>query len=301
VSSFSLGEVISTHVALLVSYPFFQTLPQVNSGGDERKQTDDSIPPSSSWVNSRARRALDFALAALALLLLSPLMAVCWLMVRFSSPGPVFFRQFRAGRNGTEFELYKFRSMRIANFAARPDHTVYGDCRITAAGQFLRRYKMDEIPQFWNVLKGDMSLVGPRPKLAHHEALQMPYRPGLTGQATLAFRHEERMLLEVPRDHVDQFYESVVKPIKARLDIDYMENATFFSDVRILWRTFNRCIICSGDAYEELAALVDQHAPGYAFVLERESSIPDFIRRHRAPGFLPELRDDLVGDLDDAA
>jgi lipopolysaccharide/colanic/teichoic acid biosynthesis glycosyltransferase len=244
---------------------------------------------------------LDLTVAALALLLLTPLMAVCWLMVRFSSPGPVFFRQLRAGRHGREFALYKFRSMRTHSFATLPGHTVHGDGRITAAGAILRRYKMDELPQFWNVLKGDMSLVGPRPKLGHHESLSMPYRPGLTGKATLAFRHEERMLAEVPREQVDEFYHSVVKPIKACLDINYMENATFSSDLGLVWRTFIRCIRCSDDARSELATLIDEYAPESAGLIQREFRSHLSVPEPRVPSFQPELTDDLVGDLDDAA
>ena len=300
-SSLLLGEVVSSHIALLVSYPFIRTFPKVDSGRSRHGHSSSDIPPASSWVNSRTRRVLDFTVAALALLFVTPLMAVCCLIVRFSSPGPVFFRQFRAGRNGKEFALYKFRSMRTHGFSTRSGHTVLGDCRITAAGAFLRHYKMDELPQFWNVLKGDMSLVGPRPKLAHHEALRMPYRPGLTGQATLAFRHEERMLLEIPRNQVDEFYASVVKPIKARLDIDYMQNATFSSDIRLLWRTFNRCVNSSSDARQELSILIDHYAPDYAGLLRQESRASDFVPVPQVPSFLPELTDDFVGDLDDAA
>jgi lipopolysaccharide/colanic/teichoic acid biosynthesis glycosyltransferase len=301
VSSFLLGEVVSTHIALLVGYPFIRSLHQIDCSSTERHNANSTVPPGSPWVNSRTRRVVDFTFAALALLLLTPLMAFCWVLVRFSSPGPVFFRQFRAGRNDREFPLYKFRSMRTHNIATRSGPTVCGDGHITFAGAFLRRYKMDELPQFWNVLKGDMSLVGPRPKLAHHEALRMPYRPGLTGQATLAFRNEERMLLEVPQDQIDQFYETVVKPIKAGLDIDYMENATLSSDLGLLWRTFTRCIHCSDDARQELAALIDNYAPEYAGLLPQESRAHVSIPQHPVPSFLPELTDELVGDLDDAA
>jgi lipopolysaccharide/colanic/teichoic acid biosynthesis glycosyltransferase len=296
-----LGEVVSAHVTLLVGSPFIRIFPQGHSESEYRRHSHRDIPLASPWVNSRARRILDVLVAAAALVLLSPLMALCWLLVRVSSPGPAFFRQLRSGRNGREFALYKFRSMRTHSFKIRPGHTVLGDSRITPAGAFLRRYKMDELPQFWNVLKGDMSLVGPRPKLAHHEALRMPYRPGLTGKATLAFRHEERMLLEVSHTQVDQFYESVVKPIKAGLDLDYMENATFFSDLRLLARTFHRCINCSSDARRELRTLVDQYAPEYAGLLRQEPGNTVAVPMHRTPGFLPELTDDLVGDLDDAA
>ncbi len=299
--SLSLGEVVSTHVTLLVSYPFIRTFSQVNSEDVESRASNHDVPSASPWVNSRTRRVLDVSFAALALVFLAPLMAVCWLMVRFSSSGPVFFRQYRAGRDGSEFELYKFRSMRTHSSPTRDGHTVFGDGRITAAGAFLRRYKIDELPQFWNVLKGDMSLVGPRPKLAHHEALRMPYRPGLTGKATLAFRHEERMLLEIPPNQVNEFYQSVVKPIKAGLDIDYMENATFSSDLRLLWATFSRCVRCSSDARQELAALIHQYAPGYADLIAQEPLAPASMPLPRVPSFLPELSDDLVGNLDDAA
>lgn len=295
------GEVATAHIALLVGFPFVRNLSDADPSFAARRPLNEQIPPSSPWVNSKARRALDIAGAALALFLLTPLIAICWLMVRFSSPGPVFFRQYRAGRHGSEFELFKFRSMRTESFLRRPGHTVYGDGRITPAGAFLRRYKLDEIPQFWNVLKGDMSLVGPRPKLAHHEGLTMPYRPGLTGHATLAFRHEERMLLEVPGEHIETFYDSVVKPIKVRLDINYMQNATFSSDIRVIWRTFLRCVHCSDDARRELAALLDQHAPDYSNLLERERGAALPLPLHQASGFMAELNDDFAGDLDDAA
>jgi len=294
VSSHLLGD-----IALLVSYPFIRIFSSGFQESATKRHPD--IPTASPWVSSRARRILDCSVAAVALVLLFPLMVFCWILVRFSSRGPVFFRQLRAGRDGREFALYKFRSMRIHGFATQSGHTVLGDSRITSAGAFLRRYKMDELPQFWNVLKGDMSLVGPRPKLAHHESLRMPYRPGLTGKATLAFRHEERMLLEVPRTQVDEFYQSVVKPIKAGLDIDYMENATFFSDLRLLWRTFHRCINCSNDARRELATLIDQFAPEYAGILAPEPWVSGTVPLHRTPSFLAEFTDDLVGDLDDAA
>jgi lipopolysaccharide/colanic/teichoic acid biosynthesis glycosyltransferase len=301
VSSHFLGEVASAHTTLLVSYSFIRIFPQGFTESDDLPLSCPYVPLASPWVNSRARRVFDLLVAAVALIILCPLMAVCWLLVRLSSPGPVFFRQLRTGRNGFQFAMYKFRSMRSQRFSVQHGHTVLGDSRITPVGAFLRRYKLDELPQFWNVLKGDMSLVGPRPKLAHHEAFQMPYRPGLTGRATLAFRDEERMLLEVPRTQVDKFYQSVVKPIKAGLDIHYMENATFFSDLRLLWRTFHRCINCSGDARSELAALVDQYAPDYAALLRREAHTSVAVPLLRAHGFLPELTDDLVGDLDDAA
>ncbi len=194
----------------------------------------------SKWTLARLRRAIDFTVAALALTAFSPIMAAVALAVRLTSPGPVLFKQKRMGRNGCVFTLYKFRSMRTASDHSRPI-TVTGDNRITPVGSLLRKYKLDELPQFWNVLKGEMSLVGPRPKLPHHEGLHMPFRPGITGAATLAFRREEEMLSRVPPDHLDAYYDRFVKPLKARIDMEYMRTATFRSDLDILMLTAKAC------------------------------------------------------------
>ena len=184
---------------------------------------------------------MDRVVAAVVLLLLLPAMLVIMLMVRLSSRGPALFRQRRAGRNREEFTLYKFRSMRVED-PEGPGITVSGDGRITRVGSFLRRYKLDELPQFWNVLRGNMSLVGPRPKLPRHEGLDLPYRPGITGMATLAFRDEERILAGIPREQLDAFYEICIKPRKAKLDVEYMRNATLKSDLKLLWRTCSSCL-----------------------------------------------------------
>jgi lipopolysaccharide/colanic/teichoic acid biosynthesis glycosyltransferase len=193
------------------------------------------------WVISAVRSGLDRIVAGIILLILLPVMAVITAVVRLSSRGPALFCQRRAGRNREEFTLYKFRSMRVEDCEG-PAITVSGDCRVTPVGAFLRRYKLDELPQFWNVLKGNMSLVGPRPKLPHHEGLDLPYRPGITGMATLAFRDEERLLASIPCEHLDAFYECCIKPRKARLDLEYMQNATLGSDLRLLWRTCASCL-----------------------------------------------------------
>lgn len=258
------------------------------------------VPKASAWVASRTRRLFEWAVALIALAGLLPVLALCWLLVRCTSRGPAFFRQRRMGRNGREFELYKFRSMRCETYENGPSHTVHNDLRITRVGALLRRYKLDELPQFWNVLKGDMSLVGPRPKLPHHEVLHMPYRPGLTGNATLAFRHEEQMLLEVPSQELDHFYESVVKPIKADLDVCYMERATFVSDVRVLAHTMVRCLKSSVDGRRELQELLRRYAPEHIDRLAPPRSVAPVISL-RSPALVTELSDEFAGDLDDAA
>lgn len=194
----------------------------------------------SEWTLSRTRRTIDFVMAGIALTLFLPVMAIVAVAVRLSSSGPVLFQQERMGQNGRVFKLYKFRSMRLDTQPSSPI-TVTGDRRITRVGGLLRKYKLDELPQFWNILRGDMSLVGPRPKLPHHEGLHMPFRPGITGAATLAFRFEEEMLSRIPRQHLDAYYERFVKPSKARIDREYMRTASFRSDLHILWQTAKCC------------------------------------------------------------
>jgi lipopolysaccharide/colanic/teichoic acid biosynthesis glycosyltransferase len=199
------------------------------------------LPAVDAWINSRRRRVFDFLVAFAALVALAPLLMVLALLVYVSSPGPIFFRQRRMGRNGGEFTLYKFRSMHVSDTCGSPI-TVIGDSRITRVGRFLRRFKLDELPQFWNVLIGDMSLVGPRPKLPQHEALYLRVRPGITGPATLAFRQEEEVLASIPRHELDAFYQEVIKPSKAWIDSDYIARATFRSDLRLLSDTCTSCL-----------------------------------------------------------
>jgi len=226
--------------------------------GSSRAAASGMPVSASPWALSGLRRTLEIAVAVIALIVFSPLMLVAALFVRFGSAGTVFFRQRRMGRNGREFTLYKFRSM-CPRKGNNSSITVSGDIRITPVGGFLRRYKLDELPQFWNVLRGDMSLVGPRPKLPHHEALRMACRPGITGAATLAFRNEEEFLSEIPEDQLETFYETFVKPAKAHLDLEYMRTATLGSDLNILWRTASACLFSSDNAMAESAATIMQY------------------------------------------
>lgn len=204
------------------------------------------LSEASPWAGSALRRALECSAAAVGLIVMLPIVGLSALLVRVDSEGPILFRQKRMGRNGKEFTLYKFRSMRVSDGRWTPV-TAARDSRITRAGAFLRRYKLDELPQLWNVVRGDMSLVGPRPKLPHLEPLHMTYRPGITGAATLVFRNEEELLAGVPEYQIETFYETYVKPAKARLDFDYMRTASFKSDFRLLWRTIFGCLFLNGD------------------------------------------------------
>ena len=120
--------------------------------------------------------------------------------------------------------------------------TKRGDPRVTRIGRFLREYKLDELPQLFNVLRGQMSLIGPRPLLAHPEAMPLPFRPGLTGAATLVFRREEEMLQDVSDDDLEVYYCRMIKPLKSKIDWEYMCEATLASDLALLYKTACCCV-----------------------------------------------------------
>jgi lipopolysaccharide/colanic/teichoic acid biosynthesis glycosyltransferase len=202
---------------------------------------DLKVAAASPWTLSKGRRVMDVAAASLALLILWPLLLLIALWVRLDSRGPVIFRQRRMGRYGNLFTIYKFRTMDVKSRHQNFTVTKHGDRRVTRVGARLRKFKLDELPQLWNVLLGDMSLIGPRPKLPHHETLEMPFRPGLTGAATLIFRCEEEMLREIPEDELETFCVKRLAPCKAKLDSEYMQSATFLSDLKLLTRTASAC------------------------------------------------------------
>jgi lipopolysaccharide/colanic/teichoic acid biosynthesis glycosyltransferase len=202
-------------------------------------------PRASRWIMSRTRRAIDFLFASSVLAILAIPMMVIGACVRLTSDGSAIFSHERIGRNGCRFRIYKFRSMiedpRNNN---GPGVTRVNDERITTIGHLLRALKLDELPQFYNVLRGDMSLVGPRPKSARYAAISnLPCRPGITGAATIAFRCEEDLLRDVDPSNLDSFYAAHIKPAKARIDICYMCQATPLSDFKVLALTLLCCIL----------------------------------------------------------
>lgn len=197
-----------------------------------------------AWCTSSGKRLFDAGGALLMAAALLPCMAVIALAVKSSSPGPVLFRQRRVGLNGREFELLKFRNM--AGAQPGPAITRSGDLRVTRVGAFLRERKLDELPQLINVIRGDMSLVGPRPELpkyiaelsAHHRRI-LEVRPGITGAASTKYRDEERVLAQVPAEEMEKFYVNRVLRDKAEIDWEYARQATLLSDVGILLKTLH--------------------------------------------------------------
>ena len=198
----------------------------------------------SLWSLSRSKRLFDLAVAAPVLVVFAVPMLLIVLCIRLTSKGPAIFVQQRVGRNGRLFSIYKFRSMTVAQGKQKGlGLTKEGDCRITGLGRWLRKLKLDELPQLFNVLRGELSLVGPRPKLPQYEAVRnMPYRPGITGASTLAFRNEEEILGCVPAEQMELFYHQRIKPLKARIDARYMKRATFWTDVQMIAATVLSCV-----------------------------------------------------------
>lgn len=188
-----------------------------------------------------AKRGFDLLVSAMLLLALAPLLVLIALGIRLDSPGPALFRQQRVGRGGALFTIHKFRTMRADGGGL--GLTVGHDARITRAGRWLRRLKLDELPQLWDVLRGAMSMVGPRPDLPRYVA-QYPtelrewvlsVRPGLTDPASLAFRDEAEQLaaaVDPEREYVER-----ILPAKLRLSADYLRCATLWSDLRLVART----------------------------------------------------------------
>ncbi|MGH7649173.1 MAG: sugar transferase [Gemmatimonadaceae bacterium] len=198
------------------------------------------------------KRVLDVAAATLGLVLLGPLFLVIAMAIALEDGGPVFFRQQRVGRGGRLFLLWKFRTMRVNAERMGGQLTVRGDPRITRVGQWLRGAKLDELPQLLNVLRGEMSLVGPRPEVPRYVALYSAEQravleelPGITDPASLRYYDESAVLGKStdPEGH----YVSHVMPEKIRLNLEYAKRATLVTDIRIVLSTLRRIVVRSHD------------------------------------------------------
>ena len=193
------------------------------------------------------KRLFDITASGLGMLVLSPLFLILAVWIKLDSPGPVFYRQVRVGRGNKDFRLFKFRSMRVGS-DKKGLITVGGhDPRVTRSGYYIRKYKLDELPQLINVFIGDMSLVGPRPEVRKYVDLYTPeqlrvldVRPGITDMASIRYRNENE-LLEQAADP-EQYYRDVVMQDKLRINLEYVADHSFIKDLKIIFMTFKTIV-----------------------------------------------------------
>jgi lipopolysaccharide/colanic/teichoic acid biosynthesis glycosyltransferase len=188
------------------------------------------------------KRLFDLISSMVVLILISPIFLIVPILIKLNSRGPVFFKQWRTGKEGKLFRIYKFRTMIQDGDKVGAPITSGNDPRITTIGKFLRRYEIDEIPTLLNVLKGDMSIVGPRPEVPQYshyftgkyqEVLSV--RPGLTDLGTIAFRDEAKYL---NRENHEGVYNEEILPQKLELYLKYIHERTFLFDLKIIFKTF---------------------------------------------------------------
>lgn len=217
-------------------------------------------------------RSFEITLALFGLVVTAPLLIVVAVLIRFTSEGPVLFRQRRIGLNGNAFTLIKFRTMAIDTSGL--SITSADDSRVTRIGKRLRRYKFDELPELWNVLRGDMSFVGPRPEVPEFVDLSDPrwqtiltHRPGITDPVTLRLRNEEQLLANVVDR--ERYYREVVQPIKLRGYVKFVGDKSWKTDIRIILRTLKAVALpgsVTSPTRDELRT-----ASGFAAWFENES------------------------------
>ncbi len=188
-----------------------------------------------------AKYLFDRIMAFVGLIVLSPVLLVVWMLIRVKMPdGPAVFTQKRVGKDGKLFTMYKFRSMSAHHSGSTV--SVAGESRITPLGAKLRRYKLDELPELWNVLIGDMSFVGPRPdvpgyadKLEGDDRRVLQLRPGITGPASLKYRDEEVLL--AGQANPQEFNDKVIYPDKVRINLYYLDHYSFLADIKMIFAT----------------------------------------------------------------
>lgn len=215
----------------------------MSSMTSSKNTTMNQPPVAKNIIFEGSKRAFDLVAGSTLLVISSPMFLWAAYKIRRSSPGPVFFRQERMGRNNKPFYIYKFRTMKMDAHKSGPQITSGDDDRITAIGMKLRKAKLDEFPQLINVIRGEMSLVGPRPQVRrfvekfpdHQRDTILSVRPGITGPTQLAYRHEEAML--EGRPDPEAFYIHKLLPDKCQKDVDYVVSRSLTSDVKVLTKT----------------------------------------------------------------
>ena len=197
--------------------------------------------------NKLVKRIFDLICSTLGLIVLSPVLIVIVIKIKIGSDGPVFFKQIRVGEKSMEFEILKFRTMVVDAEKLGKQITVGNDNRITKIGAFLRKYKLDELPQLINVFKGDMSLVGPRPEVPTYVRLYneeqrkvLDVKPGITDLASIRYRDENDLLGGV--ENPEEFYINTIMPDKLALNLEYINRNNMFLDIYIILKTIIKCI-----------------------------------------------------------
>ena len=189
------------------------------------------------------KRLFDIFASGCGLILLSPIFIIVAIWIKLDSQGPVFYRQTRVGRYNKDFRIFKFRSMRVGSDKGSLVTIGGRDPRVTRSGYFIRKFKIDELPQLINVFTGDMSLVGPRPEVRHYVNFWTPeqmrvldVRPGITDPASIRFRNENELLEKA--DDPERYYIDVIMQEKIKLYLEYVEKSSFWYDIKLIFQTF---------------------------------------------------------------
>ncbi len=198
-------------------------------------------------LNKIIKRIFDIVCSGLGLIILSPFLLFVAIRIKMGSDGPVFFKQIRVGEKGKEFKILKFRTMVVDAEKLGRQITVGNDNRITKIGAFLRKYKIEELPQLINVFKGDMSLVGPRPEVPRYVNMYteeqrkvLDVKPGITDLASIRYRDENELLGQA--ENPDEFYINTIMPDKLALNVEYINKSNIFLDIYIILKTILKCI-----------------------------------------------------------
>jgi lipopolysaccharide/colanic/teichoic acid biosynthesis glycosyltransferase len=207
-----------------------------------------------------SKRLLDIIVSFLALIILTPVLLPVVIILRFSAEGHVFYFQDRIGRNRINFKIIKFATMlKDSPNLASGSITLSGDWRVTKPGKFLRKTKINELPQIINILKGDISLVGPRPLVtktfsAYNEDVQSKIynvKPGLTGIGSIIFRDEESIISAITDEDPHEFYKRVIAPYKGELEMWYQSNCSFLLDLQLIFMTAWVILVPTSKLYEK--------------------------------------------------
>lgn len=200
-----------------------------------------------SKVNRAIKRIFDFVASLIGIIIISPILTIVAICIKLDSKGKVLFLQKRIGKKGKPFNIYKFRTMVSDAEKLGKQITIGKDSRITRVGAFLRKYKIDELPQLFNVLKGDMSLVGPRPEVPKYvdlyteeERKVLEVRPGITDLASLRYSDENEILGKV--ENPEEYYINVIMKDKLKLNLEYIEKSNIIFDIYLIIKTIIKCI-----------------------------------------------------------